>query len=176
MDTFVNLALWSAQGFLALFFLGAGVPKILGRGLDRWTGFSGLPRSLVVFTGITEVLAATGLMLPTVTGILPRLTPLAAVGIAIISLMAAGFHVRANEHPNVLETSLLASIAAAVAIGRWDHLAAAIDIETWVPAAAVVLLIPAAIATVIALFKGPADQAPSSADHSSPAGLGTSTR
>jgi hypothetical protein len=154
MNVFVNVALWSAQGFLALFFLGAGVPKILGRGLDRWTGFSGLPRPQVIFTGIVEILAATGLILPMATGILPWLTPLAAVGIAILSLMAAGFHVRANEHPNVLETSLLASIAAAVAIGRWNHLAA-IDIKTWVPAAAVVLLIPAAITTVIALFKGP---------------------
>jgi hypothetical protein len=176
MDTFANVALWSAQGFLALFFVGAGVPKILGRGLDRWTGFSGLPRSQVVFTGITEVLAAAGLMLPMATGTLPWLTPLAAVGIAIISLMAAGFHLRANEYPNVLETSLLASIAAAVAIGRWDHLAAAIDIQTWMPAAAVVLLIPAAITTVIALFKGPADQLPSSADHPSPARLATNTR
>jgi hypothetical protein len=44
------------------------------------------------------------------------------------------------------------------------------------PPAAVVLLIPAAITTVIALFKRPADQAPSSADHSSPARLATSTR
>ncbi len=154
----------------------AGAPKILGRGLDQWTGFSGLPRSQVVFTGITEILAATGLILPMATGILPWLTPLAAVGIAIISLMAAGFHVRANEQPNVLETSLLASIAAAVAIGRWDHLAVAIDIKIWVPAAAIVLLIPAAITTVIALFKGPADQAPSSADHPNPARLATSTR
>src|SRR6266511_6435784 len=149
VNTTLHVVLWSAQGFLALFFLAGGVPKILGRGLDRWTGFSDLPRAEVVVIGVAEVLAAAGLVLPEATGILPWLTPLAAIGLAVISLMAAGFHVRANEHPNVLETSLLASIAAAVAIGRWDHLAAAIDIETWVPAAAVVLLIPAAITTVI---------------------------
>jgi hypothetical protein len=32
------------QGFLALFFLAAGAPKLIGRGLERWTGFSGVPR------------------------------------------------------------------------------------------------------------------------------------
>jgi hypothetical protein len=174
MDTFADVTLWSAQGFLALFFMGAGAPKILGRGLDRWTGFSGLPRPQVVFTGIAEILAATGLILPMVTGILPWLTPLAALAIAVISLMAAGFHVRGNEHPNVLETSLLASIAAAVAIGRWNYLAGAIDIETWVPAVAIVLLIPVAITTVIALFKAPVNPAP--AHHPSPAPLATSAQ
>jgi len=93
----LNLVLWSVQGFLALFFLAVGAPKLIGRGLERWTGFSDLPRAQVVFTGIMEVLGAAGLILPMATGILPWLTPLAAVGLAIIVLMASGFHQRANE-------------------------------------------------------------------------------
>jgi len=36
----LNLVLWSVQGFLAFVFLAAGAPKIIGRGLERWTGFS----------------------------------------------------------------------------------------------------------------------------------------
>ena len=44
----LNLVLWSVQGFLALFFLAAGAPKLLGRGIERWTGFSDVPRPLVV--------------------------------------------------------------------------------------------------------------------------------
>lgn len=176
MDTFVNVALWTAQGFLALFFLGAGAPKVLGRGLDRWTGFSGLPRSQVVVTGLAEVLAAAGLVLPLATTTLPWLTPVAAVGIALVSLMAAGFHVRLNEHLNVIETSLLAGVAAAVAVGRWGQLtAASFDLKAWMPAVAVAVLVPAAIAVVIALFKAQQDQAPS-ADHPTPAGLATGTR
>ena len=31
--TVLNVVLWSVQGFLALFFLAAGAPKIVGRGL-----------------------------------------------------------------------------------------------------------------------------------------------
>lgn len=147
------IALWSAQGFLALFFLAAGAPKILGRGLERWTGFSELPRAQVVFTGLAEVLGAAGLVLPVATGVLPWLTPLAAVGLAIIGLMAAGFHVRADERLNVAETGLLAGIAAAVAIGRWDLLAVDADASPWLLVAALALLVPAAIINVIVLWK-----------------------
>src|SRR6266702_3538291 len=121
----LNLVLWSVQGFLALFFLAAGAPKLIGRGMERWTGFSDLPRPLVVFIGVTEVLGAAGLVLPMATGIMPWLTPLAAIGLAIIVLMATGFHLRADERINALETGLWASIAAVIAIGRWDLVGAA---------------------------------------------------
>ena len=30
----LNLVLWSVQAFLALFFLAAGAPKLIGRGID----------------------------------------------------------------------------------------------------------------------------------------------
>ena len=82
----LNLVLWSVQAFLALFFLAAGAAKLIGRGIDRWTGFSELPRPQVVFIGVAEVLGAAGLVLPMTTGVLPWLTPLAAVGLAIIVL------------------------------------------------------------------------------------------
>src|ERR687885_2146518 len=119
----VNLVLWSVQVFLALFFLAAGAPKLIGRGIDRWTGFSELPRPQVVFIGFAEVLGAAGLVLPMATGVLPWLTPLAAIGLATIVLMAAGFHLRADERLNALETGLWDSIAAVVATGRWDLIA-----------------------------------------------------
>ncbi len=44
----LNVVLTIVQGFLALFFLGAAIPKITGRGLQRWTGFSALPHPLVI--------------------------------------------------------------------------------------------------------------------------------
>src|SRR5437667_352096 len=119
----LNLVLWSVQGFLALFFLAAGAPKIIGRGLERWTGFSDLPRPLVISIGLAEVLGAAGLVLPMATGILPWLTPLAAVGLTIIVLMATGFHIRADERLNAPETAFGASIAGMIAIGRWDLVA-----------------------------------------------------
>ena len=151
----LNLVLWSVQVFLALFFLAAGAPKLIGRGLERWTGFSELPRPMVVFIGLTEVLGAAGLVLPMATGIVPWLTPLAAVGVGIIVLMATGFHLRADERVNALETGLWASIAAVIAIGRWDL------VPTLTPAAAgglvlaLALLVPAVIVNLVVLFRRP---------------------
>jgi hypothetical protein len=151
----LNVVLWSVQGFLALFFLAAGAPKLFGRGIERWTGFSDLPRSQVVFIGFAEVLGAAGLVLPMATGVLPWLTPLAAVGLAIIVLMAAGFHVRVDERLNAVETGLLATIASGIAIGRWDLVASGADVSPWVLAAALSLPLPAAIINVIVLWKRP---------------------
>src|SRR6266571_553447 len=152
----LNLVLWSVQGFLALFFLAAGAPKLIGRGMERWTGFSDLPRPLVLFIGVTEVLGAAGLVLPMATGIMPWLTPLAAIGLAIIVLMATGFHLRADERINALETGLWASIAVVIAIGRWDLLVASHSyVAPWVLVAAVGVLVPAVIINLVVLFSRP---------------------
>ena len=152
----LNVVLWSVQGFLALFFFAAGTPKLIGRGLERWTGFSEVPRPLVVFIGVTEVLGAAGLVVPMVTGMAPWLTPLAALGLAVIALMATGFHLRADERINALETGLWAGIAVVIAIGRWDLLVASHSyVAPWVLVAAVGMLVPAVIINLIVLFSRP---------------------
>jgi hypothetical protein len=163
----LNLVLWTVQVFLALFFLGAGAPKILGRGMERWTGFSEMPRGQVVFIGIVEVLGALGLVFPMATGILPWLTPLAAIGLAIIVLMAAGFHLRADERLNAVETILWASIAGVIAIGRWDLVASVAEVPARVLVVALALLVPAAIINVIVLLRRPVTKAPTVAAYGS---------
>ncbi len=152
---YLNVVLWGVQGFLALFFLGAGAPKVLGRGLERWTGFSDLPRPLTVFIGVTEVLGAAGLLLPLATGILPWLTPLAALGLAITVLMASGFHLRADERLPALETATWAAIAAVVAMGRWDLLASVVTLPAWGLVAAIGLLVPLVITNIVILLRRP---------------------
>jgi uncharacterized membrane protein len=89
------------------------------------------------------------------TGVLPWLTPLAALGLAIIVLMATGFHLRADERLNAVETGLWAGIAAAVAIGRWDLVGSGADVSPWVLVAVLGLLVPVAIINVIVLWKRP---------------------
>src|SRR5215212_3326076 len=133
----LNIVLWSVQSFLALFFLAAGAPKIFDRGIEQWTGFSDLPRSQVVFIGFAEVLGA--------------------VGLAIIVLMAAGFHMRADERLNAVETGLWAGIAAAVAIGRWYLFGSGADVSPWILVAVLGLLVPVAIINVIVLWKRPVE-------------------
>jgi hypothetical protein len=150
-----NLVLWGVQGFLALFFLSASAPKLLGRGLERWTGFSALPRAQVVFIGATEVLGALGLVLPMASGIAPWLTPLAAIGLATTVLMAAGFHLRANEYLEAVETMLWASITTTVAIGRWGLVVASVHVPPGTIVAALAVLVPAAIVNVAILVARP---------------------
>lgn len=150
-----NLVLWSVQGFLALLFLFAGIPKLLGRGLERWTGFAELPRAEVVFIGLTEILGASALVLPMATGLLAWLTPLAALGLAVIVLMATGFHLRGNEYLNAIETALWASISVVVAVGRWDLVATRASVPAWLIVGALAVLVPSAIINVIILLKRP---------------------
>jgi DoxX-like family len=78
-----------------------------------------VPRGLVTFIGICEILGAIGVILPAVTGILPWLTPLAALGLAVIMLLASGFHAMRRGYPNIGVNLVLLALAAFVAYGRW---------------------------------------------------------
>jgi hypothetical protein len=152
----LDITLWLAQGFLSLFFLAAGIPKLVGRGLDRWIGFSDLPRPLVVLIGATEVAAAIALVTPMTAGHGQWTTPLAAIGIAVVTLMASGFHLRQQEWLPASETALWASLAASVAIGRWQELTTApsVPADSLVPVVAGLGV--AVIANLIVLFRRPA--------------------
>jgi hypothetical protein len=152
----LDLALWGVQGFLALFFVAGGVPKVIGRGLDRWTGFADLPRAIILVTGIAEVLGGLALVLPMATGVLPGLTPLAALGLAVIVLMATGFHVREEEHLDALETTLWTAIAIGVAIGRWELLPDP-NLGPWL-LVALGVLVPAVVINLAVLWRSGDDQ------------------
>src|SRR5262245_40789126 len=153
----VNAVLLGVQIFMALFFLGAAYPKVTGRGLERWTGFSKLPRALVLGIGTAEVLGSVGLVLPMTTGILPWLTPLAAIGLAINVLMATGFHVREDERLKAIVTTQWAVIAGLIAIGRWNLIdQAALRISPRALAVGLMVLLPVAITTAIIVYRRPA--------------------
>ncbi|HWS71505.1 MAG TPA: DoxX family protein, partial [Thermoanaerobaculia bacterium] len=103
--------------------------------------------------GLAEILGAAGLVLPMLTGVLPWLTPLAAAGLAVIVLMASGFHLRADERLPALETTLWAGIATIIAIGRWQLLASRVAVSPSLLAVALAVLVPSAIVNVIILWK-----------------------
>ena len=156
----LSTSLWIAQGFLALFFLAAGIPKVVGKGIDRWIGFDDVPRALTIIIGISEMCAAAGLLLPMLIGHFEWTTPLAAMGIAVISLMASGFHVRAREGLPALETALWASLAGSIAVGRWGETSTgpSISADTLVPVVAA--LVPTIIAILVLLARRPVEPPP----------------
>ena len=67
---------------------------------------------------LLEVLAAIGLVVPHLTGILPILTPLAAVGIVLLMLGAMKTHMRRSEKPMLRMNMMILIAALVVAVGR----------------------------------------------------------
>ncbi len=151
----LDTTLWIAQSFLAVFFFVAGAPKVIGRGLDRWAGFGDLPRFLVVVVGLCEVAAAVDLTAPAVAGRGEWTTPLAATGLAVVSLMASGFHVRLGEWLPAIETALWACLAASIAIGRWNQMSSGPSISADVLVPVIALLSAAIIVNLVLLFRQP---------------------
>ncbi len=116
----MNIALWVASILLALVFLTTGIMKTFRYDKDRekLQSIKDLPRGLVAFIGVCEILGALGLILPAATGILPWLTPVAAVGLVLAMVLATGFHAARHEFSGIGLTLVLLLLAAFVAYGR----------------------------------------------------------
>jgi uncharacterized membrane protein YphA (DoxX/SURF4 family) len=117
----MNIALWIVQVLLGGMFLMAGVMKAFQYERAKASLFwvKDVPRGLVTFIGISELLGGLGLLLPAITGILPWLTPLAGVGLALIMLLAIGFHASRREAQAIGFNAVLLVLAAFVAYGRF---------------------------------------------------------
>ena len=117
----MNIALWVVQVVLAGMFLIAGVTKAFRYEHARASLplVKDVPRALTTFVGMSELLGGLGLLLPALTGILPWLTPLAAAGLALIMLLAMGFHAWRREMPAIWFNSVLLVLAAFVAYSRF---------------------------------------------------------
>lgn len=120
MDTF----LWILQVLLALIFLGFGYLHALafeqGVASARAAWMSAVGRQNMRIIGLLEFLAAIGLILPAITGVLPWLTALTASLLVVLMVFAIAFHARRpGEVPNLALNALLGVLALIVAYGRW---------------------------------------------------------
>lgn len=117
----MNIALWVVQVILALMFLMAGSMKALqyDRAYATLPWVKDVPRPLVTFIGVAELLGGLGVILPAITGIAPYLTPLAAAGLATVMVLAAIFHTTRREPQSIVFNVILLALAAFVAYGRW---------------------------------------------------------
>ena len=118
----MNILLWLVQILLACAFGMAGVMKstqpvdVLAANGIAWA--PQIPLVLVRFIGMSEFFGAVGLILPALTKIKPFLTPLAALGLLTIMILAMGFHVSRGEAGALPANIVLGGLAAFVAWGR----------------------------------------------------------
>ena len=118
----MNTALWIAQGLLAAMYLMAGIIKTFqtAKAKEQMPWAKERSDGFVRFVGTSELLGALGLILPLVTGILPWLTPLAAIGLIIIQLLAIFTEHLPKKEYNVIPINVvLLALAVFVVFGRW---------------------------------------------------------
>ncbi|MEV0566349.1 DoxX family protein [Dactylosporangium sp. NPDC050588] len=121
----LNGVLWTLQVLWGFFFAGSGFGKVLLADDALYAAapravawYAAVPQPLIVFIGVAEVLGGIGLILPAITRVRPRLVPLAAAGLALTMVLAAGFHLVRGEYALVPATVVLGGVAAFVAAGR----------------------------------------------------------
>lgn len=116
----LHIGLWVLQVLLALFFAMAGWAKITTPYNELAAGMAwvaAVPEWLVRFIGVAELAGAVGLILPAALRIKPILTPMAAVGLFIIMVLAAIMHLMRGEP--IMTNVLIGVVAAITAWGRF---------------------------------------------------------
>lgn len=117
----LHIGLWVVQALLALAFFASGAMKVampIEELKANMPWIDGPLGGLVRFIGVSEVLGAVGLVLPTATRIKPFLTPLAALGLATVMVLAAGTHASRGELGALPVNAVLGGLALFVAWGR----------------------------------------------------------
>jgi uncharacterized membrane protein YphA (DoxX/SURF4 family) len=118
----MGIALWVVQVLVAAVFVVSGATKLSQpkeKLLKKWAWVEDFSQGSVRIIGSLEVLGAIGIALPSLTGIVPFLTPLAALGLVLTMIGAALTHLRRAEYGAIAVNAVLFILAALVAYGRF---------------------------------------------------------
>lgn len=118
----MNVALWIVAAALAVMFAMAGVMKSTqpkDKLAEKLPWVEDVSTGTLRLVGAAELLGALGLILPACTGIAPILTPIAAVGLAVIMVLAIVIHARRKEPSAIVVNLVLLAAAVFVAWGRF---------------------------------------------------------
>ncbi|WP_338864785.1 DoxX family protein [Myxococcus stipitatus] len=115
------VGLWSVQGLLSLLFVGTGFWKLFTpieqlAAMIPWAGQ--VPGRFLTLTAVVDLSGGLGLLLPSLTGIRPRLTAWAALGCAALQVSAIVFHVSRGEVASTPFNVLLVALSLFVFWGR----------------------------------------------------------
>ncbi|MEU3529864.1 DoxX family protein [Streptomyces sp. NPDC038707] len=113
----MNIAYWIVAGLLAIFYFYAGTLKVIRsrdqlRPMMAWVDRMPLPALRAL--GVVEILGATGLMLPPLTGTAPWLASAAAIGFVLLQAGAIAVHLTGEDRQITLNVGLTATAAVTV--------------------------------------------------------------
>jgi len=123
----MNITLWILQVLAGVSFCITGFGKMMCYRQDIWEQtlhqpvpwFSAVPQALFVFIGVSEFLGGVGLILPALTRVKPKLTAYASIGLTVVMILAALFHiVRGGEYNFVRINLISAAVTALIVYGR----------------------------------------------------------
>ena len=118
----MHIVFWIIQGLLGIAFFGAGMTKLMTpkpKLVDMFGDWvAAIPGEGMKLIGFLEVAGAVGLILPMALSILPILTPIAAVGLAMTMIGAIVLHMRRKEYSKLVPNFVLLVLSISVIIGR----------------------------------------------------------
>ena len=116
----MNILLWVLQALGEFLYGSSGVMKVFM--FDKIShdvqSFGALPRKAWTALGILELVCAVGLIVPDALHWHPLLTVLAAVALAVESLVFIWVHVKYREVPATILSAVLGLLMAFIAYGR----------------------------------------------------------
>ena len=116
----MNILLWIIQILLAALFIFAGVMKFVIPMQEMTKNMKvPLPGSFLLFIGAAELLGGLGLVLPSLLKTKPILTPLAAIGLAIIMIGAVVLAIAGGEVSSAFVPLIVGILCLLIAYGRW---------------------------------------------------------
>ena len=118
----LHIALWVVQILLGVAFTAAGALKGFQpyeEVITKVPWAKDVSAGMVKFIGISEFLGGLGLILPAALRIKPILTPIAGAALALVMVLAAGFHAMRSEWSGIIPNLVFGGLAAFVAWGRF---------------------------------------------------------
>ena len=122
MNTGLNIGLWIVQVSLLGIYAAYGVYKAFftEKAKEKMAWTNGRSDNFIRFVGVAELLGAVGVVLPMLTGIMPWLTLIAAIGLTLVQGFAIFTeHMPKKEYKFLPLNLYFAGMSIFVVIGRW---------------------------------------------------------
>jgi uncharacterized membrane protein YphA (DoxX/SURF4 family) len=116
----MNILLWTLQILVALMYVASGIMKVFmfEKISADVASFGALPRAAWTSLGVLELVCAVALIAPAALHWQPQLTVLAAIVLAIESLVFIGVHIKYREVVPTIMSGVLGLVMVFIAYGR----------------------------------------------------------